>query len=127
MALTWCAPPPWTLWPGQRGTPPVAAAAGATLVPGASSPAGWTKVPPAWIARTVIGSAEVFVPTPFPGHFEFPDVAVNPNPGDIPAPFTPDGWIAVPHGSNISLDGNQINLIPTMLPSFPPADETGVP
>jgi hypothetical protein len=126
MTVTMVAATTWTVLRGQKGTTAVAAAAGATLVTGAASPAGWTKIPPAWIARTVIGSAEVFVPTPFPGHFEFPDVAVNPNPGDIPAPFTPDGWIAVPQGSNISLDGNQINLISTMLPSFPAADETGV-
>jgi hypothetical protein len=115
----------WTVLRGQKGTTAAEAAIGATLATGASSTAAWTKIPPAWIARTVIGSAEVFVPLPFP-HFEFPDVAVNPNPGDIPAPFTVDGWIQVPQGSNISLNGNMINLISTMLPSFPAADETGV-
>lgn len=126
MTVTAVAVNTWTVSRGQKGTTAAAAVGGATLVTGASSPAGWTKIPPTWIARTVIGSAEVFVPTPFPGHFEFPDVAVNPNPGDIPATFTPDGWIAVPQGSNISLNNNMINLISTSLPSFPDADETGV-
>ena len=125
MRVTAVAATTWTVSRGQKGTTAAAAVAGATLVTGASSSAAWTKVPQAWIARTVIGNAEVFVPFPSP-HFEFPDVAVNPNPGDIPAPFTADGWIAVPQGSNISLNGNQINLISTMLPSFPVADESGV-
>jgi len=67
----------------------------------------------------------VFVPTPVP-HLEFIDVAANPNPGDIPALFTPDGWIQVPQASNISLTNNMINLDTTRLPSFPAANETGV-
>jgi hypothetical protein len=115
----------WTVLRGQKGTTAAAAAVGATIATGASSSGTWTKIPPAWIARTVIGSAEVFVPFPFP-HFEFPDVAVNANPGDIPAPFTADGWIHVPQGSNISLNGNMINLVSSMLPTFLATDETGV-
>jgi hypothetical protein len=115
----------WTVVRGQQGTPAAAAAAGALAVTGASASGTWTQIPQAWIARTVIGYEEIFVPVPFP-HLEFPDIAVNPNPGDIPAPFTPDGWIQVPQGSNVFLNGNMINLISTMLPSFPPADETGV-
>jgi hypothetical protein len=125
MTVTAVSATTWTVARGQKATTAVPAVAGATLVTGASSPAGWTKIPPAWIARTVIGYAEVPNPSP-PPPFEFPDVAVNPNPGDIPAPFTADGWIQVPQGSNIFLNGNMINLISTMLPSFPAADETGV-
>ena len=127
MTVTAVAAGTWTVLRGQNGTTAAAAAAGATIVSGvANASATWTQIPPAWIARTPIGSAEVFVPLPLPGHFEFPDVAVNPNPGDIPAPFTADGWIQVPQGSNISLNGNMINLISSMLPTFTVADETGV-
>ena len=115
----------WTVLRGRHGTAAAASAAGATITTAAVASGGWTPVPPAWIARTKIGYAEVFHPTPTP-HFEFPDVAVNPSPGDIPAPFTVDGWIHVPQGSNIFLNGNMIDLISTMLPSFPAADETGV-
>jgi hypothetical protein len=116
----------WTVLRGVQGTTGAPAAAGAAITTGSAVSGTWTQIPPAWIARTVIGSAEVFVPTPAPGHWTFPDVAVNPNPGDVAAPFTVDGWVQVPQGSNIFLNGNMINLISTLLPSFPPADETGV-
>jgi hypothetical protein len=36
------------------------------------------------------------------------------------------GWIQVPQLSNTFRNGNMINLISTMLPSFPATDETGV-
>jgi hypothetical protein len=125
MTVTLVSGTTWTVARGQQGTTAAPAAAGATIVTGAAAAGAWTQVPTGWITRTVIGQAEVFVPLPIP-HFEFPNVAVNPNPGEIPAPFTGDGFIQVPQGSNIFLNGNMINLDSTMLPSFPAADETGV-
>lgn len=125
MTVTLVSGTTWTVVRGQQGTTAAAAAAGATIVTGAAASGAWTQVPAGWITRTVIGQAEVFVPLPLP-HFEFPNVAVNPNPGEIAAPFTADGWIQVPQGTNIFLNGNMISLVSTMLPSFPAADETGV-
>jgi hypothetical protein len=116
----------WTVLRGRQGTAAVAAAVGATITTGAAASGGWTPVPQGWIATTVIGIAEVFHPLPTP-HFEFPNVTIKPvNPGDIPVTFAPGDWVQVPQGSNIFLNGNMMNLISTMLPSFPPADETGV-
>lgn len=116
----------WTVVRGQQGTTAAPAAAGALIVTGAAAAGSWTQIPSSWIRNTVIGQAEVFVS----GHWEFPNVEVQPNtaevPAPIPAPFTSDGWIQVPQGSNIFLNGNMINLDSTALPSFPAADETGV-
>ncbi len=116
----------WTVLRGRQSTAAAAASGGARIVTGAAAAsATWTQIPQSWITRTVIGYEEVFVPTPVP-HLEFIDVAVNPNPGDIPALFTPDGWIQVPQASNVALTNNMINLDTTRLPSFPAANETGV-
>jgi hypothetical protein len=120
----------WTVVRGQQGTTRAPAAAGALIVTGAAAAGSWTQVPESWITNTVIGQAEVFVPLPLPGHFEFPNVEVWPNlaeiPAPIPAPFTADGFIQVPQGTNIFLNGNMINLDSNMLAPFTPADETGV-
>ena len=114
----------WTVLRAQQGTIADTAVAGATIVTGVASSSGWTQVPQAWIPRTVIGLQEI--PRPFPLPPEFVPIAVNPIGGDIPAPFTVDGWIQVPQGGDIFLNGTQINLDTTLLPSFPVADETGV-
>jgi hypothetical protein len=120
----------WTVARAQQLTTSAPAAAGALIITGAEATGSLTQVPSSWITNTVIGEAEVFVPLPLPGHWEFPNVEVQPNaaevPAPIPAPFTTDGWIQVPQGSNISLNGNMINLDSTMLAAFTPADETGV-
>jgi hypothetical protein len=114
----------------QQGTTGAPAVAGALIITGAEAAGSWTQVPTSSIANTVIGQAEVFVPLPHPGHWEFPNVEVQPNLAEVPAPitagFTLDGWIQVPQGSNISLNGNMINLDSTTLAAFTPADETGV-
>ncbi len=115
---------------GQQGTTGAPAVAGALIITGATAAGPWTQVPEAWILNTIIGQAEVFVPLPHPGHWEFPNVEVQPNLAEVPAPiaatFTSDGWIQVPQGSNISLNDNMINLDSTQLAAFSPADETGV-
>ena len=115
---------------GQQTTTPAPAAAGALIITGAAAPGSWTQVPSGWITNTVIGQAEVFVPVPLPGHWEFPNVEVQPNPAEVPTPtpalFTADEWIHVPQGSNIFLNGTMINLDSSMLASFTPADEAGV-
>lgn len=125
MTVTVVSATTWTVLRGQQGTTASPVAAGATIVTGATAVGSWTQVPASWITRTVIGYQEIFVPLPFP-HFETQDIAVNPNPGDIPAPFTLDGFIQVPQLPEVFLNGNMINLNSTMLPSFPAADETGV-
>lgn len=109
----------WTVVRGQQGTTAAAAAAGATIVAGVTAPAAWTQVPAGWIPRTVIGQQITGV---LP-HLTVKEVAVNPNPGDVPAPFTADGWIQVPQGADIYLNGNQINLDSTQLPGFSNSNE----
>lgn len=116
----------WTVSRAQQGTAAGAATASATITTGAAASGGWTPIPQGWIDTTVIGIAEVFHPLPTP-HFEFPNVTIKPvNPADIPVSFAPGDWVQVPQGSNIFLNGNMINLISTMLPSFTAVDETGV-
>jgi hypothetical protein len=114
----------WTVLRGQQGTTALPAAAGATIAAGVTASGAWTPVPQAWIRNTLIGYQEIIRPFPLPPLIT--DIAVNPGAGQIPAPFTLDGWIHVPQGADIFLNGNMINLDSTMLPSFPPADETGV-
>jgi hypothetical protein len=115
----------WTIVRGQQGTAPLAAPAGALIVTGAAAAGGFTQVPEAFIASTKIGYAEFPIPTP--PFVVTRDVSIHPtNPADIKVNFTADGFIQVPQGANIFLNGNMINLISTLLPSFPAADETGV-
>ena len=114
----------WTVVRGQQGTTAGAAAAGATIVTGVAASGSWNQVPQAWIRNTKIGYQETLLPFPLPPLIT--DIAVNPNPGQIAAPFTADGWIQVPQGGDIFLDGDMIRLDSTMLPTFTPADETGV-
>ena len=114
----------WTVLRSQHGTPALAAVAGASLTAGASAAGGWTQVPKEWIDHTVIGILEI--PQPFPNPPLHKNVAVHAGASELDAPFTADGWIQVPQGPFIFLNGNMINLISTKLPSFPPVDETGV-
>lgn len=83
---------------------------------------GWTPVPPALIARTVIGLWERFVADPMDPNFpaETKEYTVNgtPGPGELVVTPDPDGWIKVPQESNFlgaeglfSPNGNMINLI----------------
>jgi hypothetical protein len=112
----------WTVVRGQQGTAAAAAAAGATIVSGVSASGAWTQVPAGWIPRTVIGQQITgFIP-----HLIVRDIAVNGNPGDVPAPFTVDGWIQVPQGSDIYLNNNLINLDSTQLPGFINSNENAV-
>ena len=112
----------WTVLRNQQGTAPLLAPGGALIVTGAAAAGGFTQVPEAMIAHTKIGFAEIFFPK-----FHVVDVSIHPtNPADIKVNFTADGFIQVPPGANIFLNGNMINLMSRMLPSFPPADETGV-
>jgi hypothetical protein len=112
----------WAVVRGQQGTAAAPSPAGATVVAGVAASGPWTQVPPGWIPRTVIGQQITGV---LP-HLTVKDVAVNPNPGDVPAPFTADGWIQVPQGADIYLNGTQINLDSTQLPGFSNSDETAV-
>lgn len=114
----------WTVVRGQQGTTAAPAAAGATIVTGVAASGSWTQVPQAWILNTLVGYQETLRPFPFPPLIT--NIAVNPGAGEIPASFTADGWIQVPQGADIFLNGNLINLDSTMLPTFTPADETGV-
>jgi hypothetical protein len=112
----------WTVVRGQKGTAPAPAPAGATIVAGVEAHGPWTQVPIGWIPRTVIGQQI----TGLLPHLIVKDVAVNPNPGDVSVPFTPDGWIQVPQDADISLNNYLINLDSTKLPGFSNSDETTV-
>jgi hypothetical protein len=126
ITITGVAGATWTVARGQQGTTAAAANAGASVVTGAAASGSWTQVPTNWIARTIVGTEEVLVPLPLP-HFEPAYYTVNGNSPDINVPFTPDGWIPVPQGSSIQVDGYYlINLDSTKLAAFTPADETGV-
>jgi hypothetical protein len=117
----------WAVTRGQQGTTAAAAAAGATIVTGAAAAGSWTQVPLTMIANTDLGPMATLVATPFL-HWEYPHVYVTPNPGQLGALVTADGWIQVPQGGvDFQSNGNMINLVTTMLPSISPtADETGV-
>jgi len=116
----------WTVVRAQKGTAPLAAAAGATITTGAAAAGAWTPVPEAWVAPTQIGKLEVGLP-PFSEYWV--GTPISP-PGPPPPPVLPvsvvGGWIQVPQGPNVFLSGDMINLMSTSLPSFPAADETGV-
>ena len=116
----------WTVVRAQKGTAPLAAAAGATITTGAAAAGAWTPVPEAWVAPTQIGKLEVGFP-PFSEYWV--GTPISP-PGPPPPPVLPvsvvGGWIQVPQGPNVFLSGDMINLMSTSLPSFPAADETGV-
>lgn len=125
--VTVTAGPPGTAWTvvrAQKGTVPLAAVAGATITTGAAASGAWTPVPDTWIAPTLIGTHEVGLP-PFPQYWVGTPASPPPPPAVLPVNIV-GGWIQVPQGSNIFLNGNMINLISTSLPSFPAADETGV-
>jgi hypothetical protein len=116
----------WTVTRGQQGTIAAAANAGARIITGASASGVWTQVPTDWIARTVVGKAEAFVPLPLP-HVVTVNYTVNGISPDIAVPFTADGWIPVPQGADIAVDGDYlINLDTTQLTASVAADETGV-
>ena len=127
--VTVTAGPPGTAWTvvrAQKGTVPLAAVAGATITTGAVASGAWTPVPIAWVAPTQIGKLEVGSP-PFPEYWIGTPVSPpGPPPPPVLAVGTLGGWIQVPQGANVSLNGDMINLISTSLPSFPAADETGV-
>lgn len=83
---------------------------------------GWTPVPAALIARTVIGLWERSVADPMDPNFpaETKEYTVNgtPGPGELVVTPGPDGWIQVPQENNFlgveglfSTNGNMINLI----------------
>ena len=114
----------WTVLRGQQGTAAAAAAVGATIVTGAATSGSWTQVPKGWIARTAIGYVEI--PRPFPLPPLFQTIAVNGSGADLVPSFTLDGWIQVPQGANVFLNGNQIDLDTTQLTTVIMADETGV-
>jgi hypothetical protein len=114
----------WTVVRGQQGTAAAPAAVGATIVTGVAASASWTQVPQGWILHTLIGYLETPRPLPLPPAIT--NIAVDPVAGEIAAPFTSDGWIQVPQGSDIFLNGNMIILDSTMLPGFSNSDETAV-
>ena len=114
----------WTVLRGQQGTAAAPAAIGATIVTGVAASGSWTQVPQGWILHTLIGYLET--PLPFPLPPAITNIAVDPGAGEIAAPFTADGWIQVPQGADIFLNGNMINLDSTMLPGFSNSDETAV-
>ncbi|MBV9290579.1 MAG: hypothetical protein JO288_22640, partial [Hyphomicrobiales bacterium] len=114
----------WTVVRHQKSTAALAAADGATIVTGAAASGGWTPVPETWIAPTYIGLREAGLP-PFPEYWVNPPSPPPPPPAVIPVNIV-GGWIQVPQGANVFLNGNMINLISSALPSFPAADETGV-
>ena len=114
----------WNVIRAQKGTAALAAAAGATITTGAAAAGAWTPVPETWIAATLIGRHEVGLP-PFPEYWIGTPSAPPPPPPVIPVNVV-GGWIQAPQGPNVFLNGDMINLISTMLPSFPAADETGV-
>ncbi|MFY9270416.1 MAG: hypothetical protein WAO55_11790 [Candidatus Manganitrophaceae bacterium] len=83
---------------------------------------GWTPVPPALIARTVIGLWERSVADPMDPNFpaETKEYTVNgtPGPGELVVTPSPEGWIQVPQESNFLgveglffPNGNMINLV----------------
>jgi hypothetical protein len=112
----------WTVTRGQQGTAAAPAAAGATIVGGVAAAGPWTQIPQGWITRSVIGQQITGV---LP-HLNVRDVAVNPNPGDVPASFTADGWIQVSQGADIYLNGDLIYLDSTQLPGFTNSNENAV-
>lgn len=112
----------WTVVRGQQGTANAPATAGATIVCGVAASGTWTQIPEGWIPRTVIGQQI----TGILPHLIVEDVAVNPNPGDIEAPFSADGWIQVPQGAFIYLNGNLVNLDSARLPGFSNSNENTV-
>jgi hypothetical protein len=117
MTVTLVSATTWTVVRGQQGTTAGPAVTGATIVTGVAASGSWTQVPQHMIVSfaSSIGMLENPFPTP-------------PTPvytGDTNAPFTPDGWVQVPQGSNFFPNGTMINLDSTQLPTFTAADETG--
>lgn len=101
-------------------------------------PAGaWTPVPPALIARTVIGLWERSVADPMDPNFpaETKEYTVNGTPGPEELVVTPgpDGWIQVPQEGNFlgveglfSPNGNMINLITQNLVAWGAINVAGI-
>lgn len=120
MTVTAVAGTTWTVTRGAKGTTAAPAIVGATIVTGTAGTGTWTQVPTTMIASTQIGTLEIPIAV-------FPFVSFVPvYAGDANAPFTLDGWIQVPQGSNFSMNDNLIILDSTQLAAFALVDETGV-
>lgn len=98
---------------------------------------GWTPVPPALIARTVIGLWERFVADPMDPNFpaETKEYTVNgtAGPGELVVTSSLDGWIQVPQESNFlgveglfSPNGNMINLMTQNLVAWGAINVAGI-
>jgi hypothetical protein len=88
----------------------------------AASSASWTQVPTSFILSTQIGQFENWVNVPLIGLVYDPTLVYA---GDANAPYTTDGWITVPQGSNyVPYQGNMINLDSTQLTSHSTSQAT---